>query len=234
MGAADMNAGWQQQHMQQLDVKLLCADGCVLQDMTQIEAELAAATQEVQAATAAHPLAGRQQLNLQLTQMQKQLASSTTLDGSLRAIGTAYAALLAMSHREGLAVATRFLSEASSTAGSTNATAATARGAATSKVLKLGDCSMKRLRNGDVYKVGRQASVSQGSTVVAVAAPAAAAVCWLSLSPGCPMLWRIAQAHTALRRTTQDKLCCDDSDALVCCRVATRAHARMEAAPIAL
>eukprot|EP00775_Hariotina_reticulata_P012192 gene12192-12329_t len=83
------------------------------QGLTQAQAELAAATQELQAATAARPLSGQQQLNLQLTQMQKQLASSAAVDGSLRAIGTAYAAL---------------------------------------KVLKLGDCSMKRLRNGDVYK----------------------------------------------------------------------------------
>jgi hypothetical protein len=45
-------------------------------------------------------------------------------------------------HKEGAALAAQFLVDASG-----------GPGVVTSKVLKLGDCSMKQLRNGDVYKV---------------------------------------------------------------------------------
>jgi hypothetical protein len=45
-------------------------------------------------------------------------------------------------HKEGAALAAQFLLDASG-----------GPGVVTSKVLKLGDCSMKQLRNGDVYKV---------------------------------------------------------------------------------
>jgi len=135
------------------------APTCIfMQEVSQVQAELAVATHELQAATSTRPLSDQQQLNLQLTQMQKQLASSAAVDGSLRAIGTAYAALLALIHRDGLNVAKRFLTDAPAAPAAVCAGAAAVgeNGAVSmvSKVLKLGDCSMKRLRNGDFYKVG--------------------------------------------------------------------------------
>lgn len=107
--------------------------------------QLSSCTQQLQAATAARPLYGQQKLNLQLTQMQKQLASTTALDGSLRSVGAAYAALLGRTHKESAAMAAQFLVDASSNGNS--------GAVVTGKVLKLGDCSMKQLRNGDIYKV---------------------------------------------------------------------------------
>jgi hypothetical protein len=77
-------------------------------------------------------------------QPQKQLASTAALDGCLRSVGAAYAALMGRAHKEGAALAAQFLVDASG-----------GPGVVTSKVLKLGDCSMKQLRNGDVYKVSR-------------------------------------------------------------------------------
>lgn len=105
--------------------------------------QLASCTQLLQAATAARPLTSQQQPNLQLTQLQKQLASTSALDCCLRSVGAAYAALMGRNHKEGAASAAQFLVDASG-----------GPGVVTSKVLKLGDCSMKQLRNGDVYKVG--------------------------------------------------------------------------------
>jgi hypothetical protein len=90
-------------------------------------------------------------------------------------VGVAHAALAQRAHREGAAIAARFLSD-----GGGNAAAAAGGGgggaggggaggggytallpggggdgavAAPCKVLKMGDCAMKRLRNGDIYKV---------------------------------------------------------------------------------
>jgi hypothetical protein len=129
--------------------------------LAEIAGQLHASTAQLQEALAGKPLASLSALNMQLTQLQKQLASTAALDGCLRAVGTAYASLLGLSHREGSAVARQFLQDTSSSAGQApgSVLAATAGDAGvapavTSKVLKLGDCTMKRLRNGDVYKVG--------------------------------------------------------------------------------
>jgi hypothetical protein len=133
------------------------------QQLEGVTAQLASSTTQLQAALAGKPLSSQGTLNMQLTQLQKQLASTAALDGCLRAVGTAYAALLGLSHREGAAVARQFLQDTSSASGQApgSVLAATPGGSApgaapavTSKVLKLGDCSMKRLRNGDIYKVG--------------------------------------------------------------------------------
>lgn len=113
---------------------------------------LEARAQELQAALTAQPVCADKQVNMQLTQMQKQLASTAALDGSLRAVGTAYAALLALLHKEGAAVTSHFFAqEASAQAAAAQDPAAAAP--AQSKVLKLTDCSMKRLKNGDIYRV---------------------------------------------------------------------------------
>lgn len=88
---------------------------------------------------------GSKAVHLQLTQSQKQLASTAALNGCLRAVGTAYAALLGLSHRQGAAVAAAFFEQPPA--------AGDAAAATQSKVLKLAECSMKRLRNGDVYRV---------------------------------------------------------------------------------
>jgi hypothetical protein len=170
----------------------------LLQELSQVQSQLESSTQLLQTATAARPLTGQQQLNLQLTQvswcschcncklttattavmyallharsvkrtisctmllqpihilyaaactlqLQKQLASTAALDGCLRSVGAAYAALMGRAHKEGAALAAQFLVDASG-----------GPGVVTSKVLKLGDCSMKQLRNGDVYKVSMQ------------------------------------------------------------------------------
>jgi hypothetical protein len=164
-----------------------------VQELGQVQDQLGSSTQLLQSATAARPLTGQQQLNLQLTQvrqhcctnspgtgclicrgqlccsaslfcsdksedhhnrqqlcptpcalqLQKQLASTAALDGCLRSVGAAYAALMGRAHKEGATLAAQFLVDASG-----------GPGVVTSKVLKLGDCSMKQLRNGDVYKVG--------------------------------------------------------------------------------
>lgn len=131
------------------------------QQLTEIAGQLHASTAQLQEVLAGKPLASQSTLNMQLTQLQKQLASTAALDGCLRAVGTAYASLLGLSHRVGSAVARQFLQDTSSSAGQApgSVLAATAGDAGvapavTSKVLKLGDCAMKRLRNGDVYKVG--------------------------------------------------------------------------------
>jgi hypothetical protein len=57
-------------------------------------------------------------------------------------------------HKEGAALAVQFLVDASG-----------GPGVVTSKVLKLGDCCMKQLRSGDLYKV-RRSRVLNSSTVV--------------------------------------------------------------------
>lgn len=84
----------------------------------------------------------------QLTQLQKQLGSTAALDGCLRAVGGAYAALLALSARDGAAVAAAFFDGDGGEGGASMAP---------SRVLKLDGCgSMKRLKNGDVYRVSRR------------------------------------------------------------------------------
>ena len=132
------------------------------QALTAVNQQLESNSAQLRAALAAKPLSSDRMLNMQLTQLQKQLASTAALDGSLRAVGTAYASLLALSHREGAAVAKQFLQDSSVAGSSVQApgvsvlAASTPAGmapATTSKVLKLGDCAMKRLRNGDIYKV---------------------------------------------------------------------------------
>ncbi|WIA40328.1 hypothetical protein OEZ86_013695 [Tetradesmus obliquus] len=123
----------------------------VSQELSQVQDQLGSSTQLLQAATAARQLTGQQQLNLQLTQLQKQLASTAALDGCLRSVGAAYAALMGRAHKEGAALAAQFLVDASG-----------GPGVVTSKVLKLGDCSMKQLRNGDVYKGRYQGSRKNG------------------------------------------------------------------------
>lgn len=127
------------------------------QQLGEVTAQLNTSTAQLQATLAAKPLSSQGTLNMQLTQLQKQLASTAALDGCLRAVGTAYAALLGLSHREGAAVAKQFLQDTTSSAGQAPGAAAPDGSskvpATASKVLKLGDCSMKRLRNGDIYKV---------------------------------------------------------------------------------
>lgn len=138
----------------------LKASACRLQEtLSTVSGQLESSAAQLQAATAAKPLVSASTLNMQLTQLQKQLASTAALDGCLRAVGTAYAALLGLIHREGAAVARQFLQDAASSASGSSAQPAPPTGAVAavaSKVLKLGDCSMKRLRNGDVYKVSRE------------------------------------------------------------------------------
>lgn len=97
-------------------------------------------------------------LNLPPAALQRQLAATGPLDGAIRAVGTAAAALAARAHREGAAIAASFLSEPAATAaagGGEGEGAGAGGGAAggASKVLKMGDAAMKRLRNGDIYKV---------------------------------------------------------------------------------
>lgn len=142
------------------------------EELRELTLQLNSSTEQLQAALRAKPLLSQGTLNMQLTQMQKQLASTAGLDGALRAVGSAYAALLALSHSEGAAVARQSLKDTSSCGGPAQAppgssSAASApeptgpQGAvcsgvvptAASKVLKLGDCSKKQLRNGDLYKV---------------------------------------------------------------------------------
>jgi hypothetical protein len=92
------------------------------------------------------------------------------------------AALAQRTHREGAAIASRFLSEGGAGAGSVSAPGAPPASlggntdslapappvagapAAACKVLKMGDCAMKRLRNGDIYKVRRppQSAICSG------------------------------------------------------------------------
>jgi hypothetical protein len=139
--------------------ELLASAQQLQQQLGKVNEQVDASTAQLQAALAAKPLSSTSTLNMQLTQLQKQVASTAALDGCLRAVGTACAALLGLSHREGAAVAKQFLQDTSSSSGqapgSTLAAAPDTAGAvpAVSKVLKLGDCSMKQLRNGDIYKV---------------------------------------------------------------------------------
>lgn len=129
------------------------------QQLAGVVQQLGASTGQLQSALLAKPLASTGTLNMQLTQLQKQLASTAAMDGCLRAVGTAYASLLGLSHREGAAVARQFLqdggaSSAGQAVGDGAAAGGVAPAAVASKVLKLGDCVMKRLQNGDIYKVG--------------------------------------------------------------------------------
>lgn len=150
------------------------------QEMGGVAAQLAAADTQLASALAAQP---PPPLHTQLSPQAKASASTSALDGCLRSLGTTHAALLALCHAEAAALAAQFLDSSSAStsgvavgagvggaaAGAAGAvdgaacTAATAgagaAGVATSRVLKLGDCAMKRLRNGDVYKArGRVAA----------------------------------------------------------------------------
>jgi hypothetical protein len=147
------------------------------QELAAAEHELAAASARLEERLEEAPISP---LNLATTQLQRQLTATAALDGAIRAVGTVQAALAQRAQCEGAAIAARFLtdggagvgaagatapppgapasiggaSEAGSIAAASASPAATPRGAAAAyKVLKMGDCAMKRLRNGDVYKV---------------------------------------------------------------------------------
>jgi hypothetical protein len=146
--------------------------------MAAVQAEHGAAAGALQGALSAqrlplplqHAAPSVAQASPPLTQLQKQLTSTAALDGRLRALGAAHAALLALWHAEDAAVAAGFFCPAgrpgagggaadADAAASEGASAAAAAAAAVppplvqARVLKLADCSMKRLRNGDVYRV---------------------------------------------------------------------------------
>ncbi|GBF94649.1 phosphatidylinositol-4-phosphate 5-kinase [Raphidocelis subcapitata] len=121
-------------------------------ELAAAERELAAATRRLEARLHAAPTS---QLNLAPTQLQRQLTSTAALDGAIRAVGTAQAAVAQRAHREGAAIAERFLADGGPAAAAAAADAAAAAAPAAAvpcKVLKMGDSAMKRLRNGDVYK----------------------------------------------------------------------------------
>eukprot|EP00879_Flechtneria_rotunda_P032224 GHRR01035394.1.p1 GENE.GHRR01035394.1~~GHRR01035394.1.p1 ORF type:complete len:565 (+),score=197.10 GHRR01035394.1:701-2395(+) len=137
------------------------------QDLVAIQGQLDSAIEQLQLGAAAQASCSESApVNPQLTQQQKQLASTAALDNCLRSIGATYAALLGRSYKESAATAAQFLLDASaiskgwSEAAAAESSAAAGAvlgnaigaGAVATKVLKLGDCAMKRLRNGDVYK----------------------------------------------------------------------------------
>lgn len=116
-----------------------------------MQPQLISASQQLSRACAGRPVAAS--LLLQLTQNQKQLTSTASLDGSLKAVGTVHSAVVLRLHQESSAAAAAFL-DANSSGG------ALMQPAGASKVLKLGDDCMKRLRNGDIYRVGSKGSWS--------------------------------------------------------------------------
>lgn len=121
-------------------------------------------------------------------QLQKQLASTAALDGCLRSVGAAYAALMGRAHKEGAALAAQFLVDASG-----------GPGVVTSKVLKLGDCSMKQLRNGDVYKVRAAAAAAHDECLLRSLCLCAFAAMSSDLQQTEPDHWSV---RTACRTTT--------------------------------
>jgi hypothetical protein len=125
----------------------------LLQDLARVQPQLISASQQLSRACAGRPVAAS--LLLQLTQNQKQLTSTSSLDGSLRAVGTVHSAVVLRLHKESSAAAAAFL-DANSSGG------ALMQPAGASKVLKLGDDCMKRLRNGDIYRVSEQPRVLCG------------------------------------------------------------------------
>lgn len=204
------------------------------QQLAGVVQQLGVSTGQLQSALLAKPLASTGTLNMQLTQLQKQLASTAALDGCLRAVGTAYASLLGLSHREGAAVARQFLQDAGATgssagqpAGGSAAAGGVAPAAVASKVLKLGDCAMKRLRNGDIYKVGAVFALGAGLQELRSCSPTCAAGLLMIQTPrGAPALSseKLHATHTAFwpRPQAQQK-----QGRLLCCRAATRACTRM-------
>lgn len=133
----------------------------LLQELATVDKDLAAAAKRLEARLQDTPISG---LNLTTTQLQRQLTSTAALDGAIRSVGTAQAALAQRAHREGAAIAARFLSDGGTFSGAgagpaqglslggTDAGEGSVVSATPCKVLKMGDCAMKRLRNGDVYK----------------------------------------------------------------------------------
>jgi len=137
-------------------------------ELTAAERELATATRRVEARLHDAPTSP---LNLTATQLQRQLTSTAALGGVIRAVGTAQAALAQRAHREGAAIAARFLADSGGVSGATAAPSTlpavvegasgddgsaqlpAAPAAVPCKVLKMGDAAMKRLQNGDIYKV---------------------------------------------------------------------------------
>lgn len=115
-----------------------------------MDKDLCAASRRLEAKLHDTPVSG---LNLIITQQQRQLTSTAGLDGAIRSVGTAQAALAQRAHREGAAIAAHFLADGSGAAGAPAGGDGTAVTVAACKVLKMGDCAMKRLRNGDIYKV---------------------------------------------------------------------------------
>jgi hypothetical protein len=81
-----------------------------------------------------------------MTAHQKQITNTAALDGALKALGTVHATLVQRLHKEASAAAGQFLEGAGGILGPSGDIAG-------SKVLKLGDDCMKRLRNGDIYRV---------------------------------------------------------------------------------
>jgi hypothetical protein len=69
-----------------------------------------------------------------------QVTNTTGLEGALRQAGMALTALLHLQHRTSAGATERYLAEPAAEGGAP-------------RVLKLGDFHMKRLKNGDVYKV---------------------------------------------------------------------------------
>lgn len=139
------------------------------EELSAVRVQLNSSITQLQAALEARLLASQSTLNMALTQLQKQLASTAALDGTLKTVGTAYAALLGLMRKEGAAVARQFLQDSSSSSGcSAQGPQAGALPAVTSKVLKLGDCAMKRLRNGDIYKGCYQGLRKNGGCVALI------------------------------------------------------------------
>lgn len=204
------------------------------QQLAGVVQQLGVSTGQLQSALLAQPLASTGTLNMQLTQLQKQLASTAALDGCLRAVGTAYASLLGLSHREGAAVARQFLQDAGATGSSAGQPAggsASAGGAApaavASKVLKLGDCAMKRLRNGDIYKVVAVFALAAGLQELHSCSPTCAAgLLMIQIPRGAPALSseKLHATHTAFWPWPRAQ---QKQGRLLCCRAATRACARM-------
>lgn len=69
-----------------------------------------------------------------------QVTNTAGLEGALRQTGMALTALMHLQHRTSAGAAERYLAEPAAEGGAP-------------RVLKLGDFHMKRLKNGDVYKV---------------------------------------------------------------------------------
>ena len=120
------------------------ADLPCLQALAKLKPDVSSTVETLSSSCSASPVATS--LFLQMTAHQKQITNTAALDGALKALGTVHASLVQRLHKEASAAAGEFLEGGGGVLGPSGEIVG-------SKVLKLGDDCMKRLRNGDIYRV---------------------------------------------------------------------------------